>query len=395
MARVQLEHVTKRYEDVVAVDDMNLNIEDGEFVCLVGPSGCGKSTTMETIAGLTQPSEGSVYIGDDDVTNLAPKDRGVAMVFQNIALFPHMDVFDNISFGLRLRKYDDDEIERRVEQAADIVQLEGMLDRMPDEMSGGQRQRVAIARAIVRNPDVFLMDEPLANLDAKLRVHMRTELQRLHRELGTTIVYVTHDQAEAMTMSDRIAVLDAGELQQIDPPLVCYNEPANLFVAGFIGSPSMNFVQGELVAGGLETKNFAVEFDHAAVPGVGDGDAVTLGVRPEDVHLAKRADSITQPTQRIEVTTDVLEPMGDEIFVYLMLDEGAERTMEEDPMESQDQLLMSVTPDADIREGETVDVVLDRSKIHLFDTASGEALVHGIADLSESEPGTTPTEAED
>jgi multiple sugar transport system ATP-binding protein len=394
MARVQLEHVTKRYEDVVAVDDMNLEIEDGEFVCLVGPSGCGKSTTMETIAGLTQPTEGKVYIGDDDVTTLAPKDRGVAMVFQNIALFPHMDVFDNISFGLRLRTYDDEEIERRVDQAADIVQLEGMLDRMPDEMSGGQRQRVAIARAIVRNPDVFLMDEPLANLDAKLRVHMRTELQRLHKELDTTIVYVTHDQAEAMTMSDRIAVINAGELQQIDPPLVCYNEPANLFVAGFIGSPSMNFVQGELVADGLESKNFNVEFDPAAVPGVGPGDSVTLGVRPEDVHLERNADSLTQPTRRIEATTDVLEPMGDEIFVYLMLDEGAERTMEEDPLESSDQLLMSVTPDTEIQRGKTLDVVLDRSKVHLFDTDTGEALVHGIADLSESEPGTTPTEAE-
>ncbi|MDG5759342.1 ABC transporter ATP-binding protein [Natronococcus sp. A-GB1] len=395
MARVRLEHVTKRYDDVVAVDDMNVEIEDGEFVCLVGPSGCGKSTTMETIAGLTRPSEGTVYIGDTDVTNLAPKDRGVAMVFQNIALFPHMDVFDNVSFGLRLRTFDDDEVERRVEQAADIVQLEGMLDRMPDEMSGGQRQRVAIARAIVRNPDVFLMDEPLANLDAKLRVHMRTELQRLHRELETTIIYVTHDQAEAMTMSDRIAVINAGELQQIDPPLVCYNEPANLFVAGFIGSPSMNFVRGEVVADGLETKNFTLEFDPAGATGVGVGDDVTLGVRPEDVHLSRNADDLSRPTRGIEVTTDVLEPMGDEIFVYLVLDEGAERTMEEDPLDSPDQLLMSVSPDTDISEDETLEVVLDGSKIHLFDTASGEALVHGIADRSGSDPGTAPTEAED
>jgi multiple sugar transport system ATP-binding protein len=395
MARVQLEHVKKRYDDVVAVDDMNVEIEDGEFVCLVGPSGCGKSTTMETIAGLTQPSEGTVYIGDTDVTNLAPKDRGVAMVFQNIALFPHMDVFDNISFGLRLRTYEDEEIERRVEQAADIVQLEGMLDRMPDEMSGGQRQRVAIARAIVRNPDVFLMDEPLANLDAKLRVHMRTELQRLHKQLETTIIYVTHDQAEAMTMSDRIAVINAGELQQIDPPLTCYNEPANLFVAGFIGSPSMNFVEGTVTEGGLETKNFDVEFDHAAVPDAGVGDSLTLGIRPEDVHLARDADSLSQPTRRIEVTTDVLEPMGDEIFVYLMLTEDAARTMEDDPLSSPDQLLMSVTPDTELREDETLDVVLDRSKIHLFETDSGEALVHGITDLSEFGPGTAPTEAED
>ena len=395
MASVELEHVTKRYEDVVAVDDMNLRIEDGEFVCLVGPSGCGKSTTMETIAGLTIPSEGTVRIGERDVTKLAPKDRGVAMVFQNIALFPHMDVFDNISFGLRLRKYDDEEVDRRVEEAADIVQLEGMLERMPDEMSGGQRQRVAIARAIVRDPDVFLMDEPLANLDAKLRVHMRTELQRLHRKLGTTIVYVTHDQAEAMTMSNRIAVINAGELMQIAPPLECYNEPANLFVAGFIGSPSMNFANGTLVADGLETENFTVKFDPAHVPRMGVGDTVTLGVRPEDVHLREKADRLAQPTQVIDAITDVIEPMGDEIFIYLMLSEDADQSMEEDPLESPDQLLMSVTPDTDVRAEQGVDVVLDRSKVHLFDTATGDALVHGIEDLTEPEHGGTPTEAED
>src|SRR6056297_1116782 len=223
MARVQLKNVTKRYDDqgevVTAVDDMNLDIDHGEFICFVGPSGCGKSTTMETIAGLTIPSEGEVWIGDREVTDLPPKDRGIAMVFQNIALFPHMDVYDNISFGVRLRDYPTEEIDRRVERAADIVQLEGMLGRMPEEMSGGQRQRVAIARAIVREPDVFLMDEPLANLDAKLKVHMRTELQRIHNKLDTTIVYVTHDQAQAMTMSDRIAVIDGGDLQQFAPPL--------------------------------------------------------------------------------------------------------------------------------------------------------------------------------
>ncbi|MDQ2052310.1 ABC transporter ATP-binding protein [Natronolimnohabitans sp. A-GB9] len=394
MARVQLENVTKRYEDVTAVDDVNMEIEDGEFVTFVGPSGCGKSTTMETVAGLTRPTEGRVYIGDDDVTNLAPKDRGVAMVFQNIALFPHMDVFENISFGLRLRTYDDEEIQRRVEQAADIVQLEGMLDRMPDEMSGGQRQRVAIARAIVRNPDVFLMDEPLANLDAKLRVHMRTELQRLHRELGTTIIYVTHDQAEAMTMSDRIAVLNAGKLQQIAPPLECYNQPANLFVAGFIGSPSMNFAEGTLDETGLATANFHVEFDPGLVPGASVGDELTLGIRPEDVHLSTDADALAETTAPIDARSDVLEPMGDEIFVYLLLSEGAERSMEEDPASSADQLLMSVTPDTDIAENRSVDVVLDRSNIHLFETASGEALVHGLTDRSEQEPGTTATEAD-
>ncbi|MFC7214973.1 ABC transporter ATP-binding protein [Saliphagus sp. GCM10025334] len=396
MARVTLEHVTKRYEDVTAVDDMNLEIEDGEFVCLVGPSGCGKSTTMETIAGLTKPTEGEVYIGDVDVTNLPPKDRGVSMVFQNIALFPHMDVYENISFGLRLRKYDKDEIDRRVDQAADIVQLEGMLDRMPDEMSGGQRQRVAIARAIVREPDVFLMDEPLANLDAKLRVHMRTELQRLHKELDTTIIYVTHDQAEAMTMSDRIAVINAGELQQIDPPLICYNEPANLFVAGFIGSPSMNFVEGELAEDGLRSEWFDVAFDPSAIEGVTVGDPVTLGVRPEDVHLADRTESLSTATREIPVTTDVLEPMGNEVFVYLRLADGPSRTMDEDVAgASTGELLMSLDPDTPIEEDQETSVVLDRSSIHLFDTRSGEALVHGIETLAEQPRGndTTPTEA--
>ncbi|WP_265108090.1 ABC transporter ATP-binding protein [Halosolutus halophilus] len=381
MARVTLDNVTKRYEDVVAVDEMNLDIEDGEFVCLVGPSGCGKSTTMETIAGLTKPTEGTIHIGDRDVTTLPPKDRGVSMVFQNIALFPHMDVYENISFGLRLRKYDKDEIDRRVEQASDIVQLEGMLDREPNELSGGQQQRVAIARAIVREPDVFLMDEPLANLDAKLRVHMRTELQRLHKQLDTTIIYVTHDQAEAMTMSDRIAVINAGELQQIDPPLTCYNEPANLFVAGFIGSPSMNFVEGELAGSGLETDHFDLEFDPGDLESVDDG--ITMGIRPEDIYLERNADAVESSSEIIEARTDVLEPMGDEIFVYLSLDGASSEMMtSNEASAASNQLLMSVDPDTDIAEDEPVSVVLDRSKIHLFETAPGEAITHGIADLS-------------
>ncbi|QCJ46595.1 MULTISPECIES: ABC transporter ATP-binding protein [Haloprofundus] len=391
MGDVKLEHVTKRYEDVTAVDDMNVHIRDGEFVCLVGPSGCGKSTTMEMVAGLTKPTEGSIYIGDREVTNLPPKDRGVAMVFQNIALFPHMDVYDNISFGLRLRDYEKEEIDRRVERASDIVQLEGMLDRMPDEMSGGQRQRVAIARAIVRNPDVFLMDEPLANLDAKLRVHMRTELQRLHKELDTTIIYVTHDQAEAMTMSDRIAVLDGGQLQQIDPPLTCYNEPQNLFVAGFIGSPAMNFLDGTVTQQGFEhDTGVTVEFDPAQM-GVEVGQEVTLGVRPEDVYPIDQSSSVSHPSMSIETTTDVLEPMGDEIFVYLLLDDdGSSMDME---AAQQNQLLMSVDPDSDIVEDQEFDVVLDRSRIHLFDTASGQAIQHGLVKLTSPE-NVTETGAE-
>ncbi|HMB51585.1 MAG TPA: ABC transporter ATP-binding protein [Natronoarchaeum rubrum] len=393
MANVTLEHVTKSYEDVVAVDDMNLDIRDGEFVCLVGPSGCGKSTTMETIAGLTKPTEGTIKIGDRDVTKLPPKDRGVAMVFQNIALFPHMDVYDNISFGLRLRDYDKEEIDRRVERASDIVQLEGMLDRMPEEMSGGQRQRVAIARAIVREPDVFLMDEPLANLDAKLRVHMRTELQRLHKQLDTTIIYVTHDQAEAMTMSDRIAVINSGELQQIDPPLTCYNEPTNRFVAGFIGSPSMNMVDCELTPDGLESDSFAVDLDPATLSGAGVGDHVALGIRPEDVYPVEKADELTASTAPIEVTTDVLEPMGDEIFVYLKL-EGApeDETMEGE--RSSNSLLMSVDPDSDIAEDDQINVVLDASKLHLFDGDSGDAIAHGIVDIGAAAADSAVAESE-
>ncbi|WP_436907698.1 ABC transporter ATP-binding protein [Halosimplex marinum] len=383
MGNVTLEHVTKRYADVTAVDDMNLDIADGEFVTLVGPSGCGKSTTLETIAGLTIPSEGTITIAGQDVTNKPPKDRDIAMVFQNIALFPHMDVHDNMSFGLRLRDFPDEEIDRRVERAAEILQIEELIDRMPDELSGGQRQRVAIGRAIVREPAVFLMDEPLANLDAKLRVHMRTELQRLHKELDTTIIYVTHDQAEAMTMSDRIAVMNEGHLQQIDPPLVCYDEPANLFVAGFIGSPSMNFVEGTVEAGEIRTAGFDVEFDPGQVAELAAGDDVTVGVRPEDVYPAESADELANPTRPIRARTDVLEPMGDEIFVYLVLrgeDAAGDDTGTSGAASARgaDELLMSVEPDSDLAGDEDIEVVLDRRKIHVFDTETGDAVCHDI-----------------
>jgi multiple sugar transport system ATP-binding protein len=396
MARVQLKHVTKRYDDqgetVTAVDDMNLDIDHGEFICFVGPSGCGKSTTMETIAGLTIPSEGEVWIGDNEVTNLPPKDRGIAMVFQNIALFPHMDVYDNISFGLRLRDYPQDEIDRRVERAADIVQLEGMLGRMPEEMSGGQRQRVAIARAIVREPDVFLMDEPLANLDAKLKVHMRTELQRLHKELDTTIIYVTHDQEEAMTLSDRIAVLNSGSLQQIDPPLTCYNEPDNLFVAGFIGSPSMNFVEATVGENEIESKNFSLAFDPATVDGVGPGDSVTIGIRPEDIYPGEFRDEIADPSALIDARTDILEPMGDEIFAYMLLGEG-ETSMSQEQA-TNDQLLMSIDPDSEIAEDENVQVAIDRHNVHLFDTATGDAITHSLEPTLASGSATSEAESD-
>jgi multiple sugar transport system ATP-binding protein len=387
MARVTLEDVSKRYGDVVAVNDMNLNIKDGEFVTLVGPSGCGKSTTLETVAGLTIPSDGTITIGDREVTDLPPKDRGIAMVFQNIALFPHMNVEDNISFGLRLRDFADSEIRERVERATEIVQLEGMLEREPDELSGGQRQRVAIARALVREPDAFLMDEPLANLDAKLRVHMRTELQRIHKELETTTIYVTHDQEEAMTMSDRVAVINDGELQQIDPPLTCYNEPENLFVAGFMGSPGMNFIEGTVEENGFDSANVTVEFDPTTI-GVESGTDITLGIRPEDVFLAEERDSVADPTNEIETTVDVLEPMGDEIVVYLLFG-GCDI----EDQEVENQLLMTVDPSVDIAADQPAQVVLDRSKVHLFDTATGESLHHGLAQPTQTET-TTGTEAE-
>jgi multiple sugar transport system ATP-binding protein len=385
MAQVRLEDITKAYSDVRAVDDVTFDIEDGEFVCLVGPSGCGKSTTLEIMAGLTTPSSGTVTIGNREVTDLPPKDRNIAMVFQNIALFPHMNVYENASFGLRLRNYDDSLVEERVEDALETVEMSGMGERMPDELSGGQRQRVAIARAIVRDPDVFLMDEPLANLDAKLRVHMRTELQRIHKELDTTIVYVTHDQAEAMTMSDRIAVLNGGELQQLAPPLVCYNEPANQFVAGFIGSPSMNMVEATLAPGAIEVGTFSIPASVGDVEGADAGRSVVLGVRPEDIYPERKADQVADPTPSIDAHVDVLEPMGNNIFVYLRVSASESDRSGSDVGDAGEQLLMSVDPSFDVAEDDTVSVVVDRQNAHLFDADSGEAIRHQISHAVDAE----------
>jgi len=365
MGNVKLTDIRKEYSDVVAVDGLDIEINDGEFITLVGPSGCGKSTTLGMVAGLVEPTGGTVEISGRDVTTFPPKDRQIAMVFQNIALFPHMDVYDNISFGLRLRDYPKDEIDDRVKEATEILQIERMLDRMPDELSGGQKQRVAIGRAIVREPEVFLMDEPLANLDAKLRVHMRTEIQRIHKNLGTTILYVTHDQEEAMTMSDRIAIMYDGKLQQLAPPLTCYNEPANKFVAGFIGSPSMNFVEGNIRGRTFTAEAFSVELDFGESDPVSDG-GLTLGIRPEDIY--RTPTNLEHPSQTITVRTEVIEPVGKEIFVYLDMVEE----------ESDDQLLMSVSPDVDIEEDEELEVVFDRKQIHLFDPTTGEAISHGV-----------------
>src|SRR6056297_684836 len=293
MAGVFLENITKRYDDVVAVKDANLEIKDKEFLVLVGPSGCGKSTTLRMIAGLEDITEGTIKIGDEIVNDVAPKDRDIAMVFQNYALYPHMNVYDNMAFGLKLRKEPKDLIDKRVNEAAEILGIEELLDRKPKKLSGGQRQRVALGRAIVREPKVFLMDEPLSNLDAKLRVQMRTELSKLHDRLKTTVIYVTHDQTEAMTMGDRIVVLKDGFIQQVDDPLTLYNQPENIFVAGFIGSPAMNFMDAKIdeedgkyyIDGDGSFRIIIPENRMEKFPEINNyvGKEVVFGIRPEDL----------------------------------------------------------------------------------------------------------------
>lgn len=323
MAEVILKSVRKVYDkDVVAVENANIEIKDKEFVVLVGPSGCGKSTTLRMIAGLEEITGGEISIDGKIVNDVPPKDRDIAMVFQNYALYPHMNVYQNMAFGLKLRKYAKAEIEARVQEAADILGIQDLLERKPKALSGGQRQRVAVGRAIVRKPKVFLFDEPLSNLDAKLRVQMRTEISKLHTRLGATMVYVTHDQVEAMTMGDRIVVMRDGLIQQIDKPLHLYNKPVNQFVAGFIGSPSMNFIRGKLSANGSglvfdEGKvQLSLPTDHGDQLGRYLGREVTLGIRPEDIH---DPDTIGRNVETVEIAAkvEVVEPMGNEVFLNL------------------------------------------------------------------------------
>ena len=323
MAEVILKNVRKVYDkDVVAVENANIEIKDKEFVVLVGPSGCGKSTTLRMIAGLEEITGGEISIDGTIVNDVPPKDRDIAMVFQNYALYPHMNVYQNMAFGLKLRKYAKAEIEARVQEAADILGIQDLLERKPKALSGGQRQRVAVGRAIVRKPKVFLFDEPLSNLDAKLRVQMRTEISKLHTRLGATMVYVTHDQVEAMTMGDRIVVMRDGLIQQIDKPLHLYNKPVNQFVAGFIGSPSMNFIRGKLSANGSglvfdEGKvQLSLPTDHGDQLGRYLGREVTLGIRPEDIH---DPDTIGRNVETVEIAAkvEVVEPMGNEVFLNL------------------------------------------------------------------------------
>jgi multiple sugar transport system ATP-binding protein len=358
MASVTYEHVTKLFGDVVAVKDLNIHVEDKEFLVLLGPSGCGKTTCLRLLAGLEELTEGNIYIGDRLVNNVPPKDRDIAMVFQSYALYPHMSVYDNMAFGLRLRKVPKQEIDRRVKEAARMLRISELLDRKPKQLSGGQRQRVAVGRAIVREPKVFLMDEPLSNLDAKLRVQARAELAKLWLRLGTTFIYVTHDQMEAMTMGTRIAVLKEGVLQQIDTPQKLYSSPDNLFVAGFIGSPSMNFFNTTVVEsdGNMYIKGdtFQLKIPHEKAKPLlpYKGKEVIFGIRPEDIHDPDfTPPNITE--ERIKARVEVTELMGNEVFIYLLTGSNS--------------FIARVDPRTSARVGQEVEVSLNMDNIHFFD----------------------------
>jgi multiple sugar transport system ATP-binding protein len=365
MANVTFERVTKRFGDVVAVNDLNLEIADKEFLVLVGPSGCGKSTSLRLLAGLEEMDEGNIYIGDRVVNDVPAKDRDIAMVFQSYALYPHMSVFDNMAFALRLRKVKKDEIETRVHRASDALGITALLDRRPKQLSGGQRQRVALGRAIVREPAVFLMDEPLSNLDAKLRVEARALLSRLHQRLGTTFIYVTHDQTEAMTMGERIAVQKDGILQQVDKPQNLYDHPANIFVAGFIGSPAMNFIDAKLTGGDhethLQTDSFRLEVPREKAPALAEhqGKDVVLGIRPEDIH-DKRFVPAHVVAATLVAKVDVMEPMGSEKYLYLVVGDH--------------DLVARVDPRSRAEVGQELEVAVNIENVHLFDPKTGQAL---------------------
>ena len=368
MADLQLKHIYKRYAGgVTAVSDFTLDIDDKEFIILVGPSGCGKSTTLRMVAGLEEISEGELYIGGRLVNDVAPKDRDIAMVFQNYALYPHMTVFENMAFGLKLRKTPKDEIKKRVTEAAKILDIEHLLDRKPKALSGGQRQRVAMGRAIVRNPKVFLMDEPLSNLDAKLRVAMRTEIKKLHNKLQTTFMYVTHDQTEAMTMGTRIVVMKDGVIQQVDTPANLYTKPDNVFVAGFIGSPQMNFVTATL---SKENGSVYASFgDNKIMIPNGKvtpelegyiGKEVIVGIRPEDIHDDEAF--ISSRPEVCNAYVEVTEMMGAETYLYLEL--------------AGEQFTARVNQRSTAKIGDTIKVAFETNKIHIFDKDTEMAIVH-------------------
>jgi len=365
MASVTYENVVKKFGEMVAVDDMDFHVDDKEFLVLVGPSGCGKTTALRLLAGLEEITSGEIKIGDRVVNDIAPKDRDIAMVFQSYALYPHLSVYDNMAFGLKLRKVAKDEIKRRVTEAAEVLGITDLLQRKPRQLSGGQRQRVAVGRAIVREPKVFLFDEPLSNLDAKLRVQMRAEISKLHQRLQTTFIYVTHDQTEAMTMATRIAVINKGKLQQIDTPQNLYDKPGNLFVAGFIGSPAMNFFPGTLRREGgklcVDTGDFKVNIPESKAAAYENsvGKNIIFGIRPENIHDTNFTpqDIDAEP---VKIRVDVTELMGNEILVYLVSGTHS--------------FVARVDPRSKLRFGQEAEVSFDMDNFHIFDAETEEAI---------------------
>lgn len=367
MGQLEIQNLVKVYgsadSEIVAVNNLNISLEDGEFLVLVGPSGCGKSTTLRCVAGLENPTDGEILINNEPITDKQPKNRNLAMVFQNYALYPHMTARENMSFGLKMTtNLSEEEISEKVEWVAEMMGIQDLLEDKPGELSGGQQQRVALGRAIVREPEAFLMDEPLSNLDAKLRSIMRTELQDLQERLDTTTIYVTHDQTEAMTMGDRIAILDGGELQQIGTPLECYHQPNNKFVAGFIGSPSMNFLNVTKAGNVLEHSSFTYELSNEIASNI-DHEELVLGIRPEDIDLQSKG------RNQFTSTISVIEPMGD--MTHLHLDFFGQ------------QITATVDGDTFVKGGEDIKLTIPEDKIHLFDAATGKALKNRESDFKD------------
>ena len=392
MGAIQINSVGKIYPDVTrALEDVSIEINDGEFVVLVGPSGCGKTTLLRMVAGLEDITEGEISIGDKVINEVAPKDRDIAMVFQNYALYPHMSVYDNMAFSLKLRKLSKKEIDEKVKEAAKILEIVELLERKPKALSGGQRQRVAMGRAIVRNPEAFLMDEPLSNLDAKLRVQMRAELGQLHTQLETTTLYVTHDQVEAMTMGDRVAVIRKGELQQINTPREIYLHPKNIFVAGFIGSPSMNFVYANVK---VSSKNITLSFGEDSIKCSADenkklkefdGQEIVLGIRPEAFEDSQYANS-KEFSEKLNAKVTLLEQLGSDSYIHfykdikpvqteaieeILADEGEDITV----LGDNTKFIARVNPNSSVKEGRQITLAIDPSKLHYFDPSSGNAIV--------------------
>ena len=391
MGAIKIKDVGKIYPNGTrALEDVNIEINDGEFVVLVGPSGCGKTTLLRMVAGLEDITEGEISIGEKVVNEVAPKDRDIAMVFQNYALYPHMSVYDNMAFSLKLRKLPKEEIEKKVKDAAKTLEISELLDRKPKALSGGQRQRVAMGRAIVRNPEAFLMDEPLSNLDAKLRVQMRAELGQLHTQLETTTLYVTHDQVEAMTMGDRVAVIRKGELQQIDTPREIYLYPKNIFVAGFIGSPSMNFVYADVKISGKKAElSFAAETincdgESAKKLEKMDGEQIVLGIRPEAFEDSIYAKD-SEYSESIDIKVTLLEQLGSDSYIHfykdikpvqteaieeILADEGEDISV----LGDETKFIARINPNSTVKEGEEIKLSIDSSKLHFFDPSTGNAL---------------------